>query len=284
MKIQVTLTVEEGKYLIALGTCKHPLFKTTFTTGKILLKGGTTVSRIAKIMVDMPLRICGRITQRGTVTSLNQSIGPHCIMLEKGKRTTIDSDIASESQKMGKGDLVICGANAFDSQGNAVSMVGSAGGGSLGQALCLWYSEGIPILIPVGIEKMIPGNLDEIIIRSGRKGKELSWGMSVGLLPLQGEIITEIEAIKYLAEVECQAIGAGGIGEAQGSVTLEIWGEDSEVKKAISIIRNIKEQDLNVSGTLDSLEECDPICKGCQTHLDCGYRNQTLKTKDTNKA
>lgn len=37
---------------------------------KILLKGGTTVSRIAEIALGIPLRISGRITARGTVASL----------------------------------------------------------------------------------------------------------------------------------------------------------------------------------------------------------------------
>lgn len=279
MKIQVSLTVEEGKYIIALGICQHPLFKKAISEGKVLLKGGSTVSRIAEIKTGKPLRICGRITQRGTVTSLIESSDPHCIMMLQDKWKEIDKDIGLQSQRLRKNDLVICGANAFDSQGNAVSMVGSMGGGSVGQALISWYTEGVPILIPVGIEKMIPGNLDEVIIRSGRKGKDLSWGMSVGLLPLRGEVVTEIEAIKYLANVECHAIGAGGIGEAQGGATLEIWGDDSEVTKIVNIIKDVKEKDLQVSGIMESLEECEPICKGCGRHLSCGYRKRILKAR-----
>lgn len=59
-------------------------------------------------------------------------------------------------------------------------MVGDLGGGNVGKSISLWYSEGASIIIPVGIEKMIPGDLDKIIYRSGRRTKYFSWGMSVG--------------------------------------------------------------------------------------------------------
>jgi len=43
--------------------------------GRIILKGGTTVSAIFEEMVGMPLRISGRITRRGTITAKNTSNG-----------------------------------------------------------------------------------------------------------------------------------------------------------------------------------------------------------------
>jgi len=50
-----------------------------------LLKGGTTVSAIAEELVEIPLRICGRISKRGTVSSQIMSVKhPHSILLEKG--------------------------------------------------------------------------------------------------------------------------------------------------------------------------------------------------------
>ena len=66
--IQFTLTVEEGKALLARGVMQHPRFIEAQQTGKILLKGGTTVSRVAELAIGTPLRISGRITSRGTVS------------------------------------------------------------------------------------------------------------------------------------------------------------------------------------------------------------------------
>ncbi len=278
-KIQCTLNVEEGKQLIALGTCEHPLFKKAVSGGKILLKGGTTVSRIAEMVAGIPLRICGRITGRGTVSDLNPTRQPHSIIVERGKWVNADEDTVGLISGLGPGDLIVCGANAFDAEGRAAIMAGSQSGGDVGLSLSSWYTEGVDIIIPVGIEKMIPGNLDHIISKTGRKGKSLSWGMSVGLFPVKGEIITEIEAVKQLAAVECQAIGAGGLGEARGSVTMEVWGEDGEVDKIIQIVKSIKGSKEYISGTLASLVECRAICKSCGRHVGCGYKSKQLNDK-----
>ena len=277
MKIQFTMLVEESKQLIALGTVKHPKVKKALENGKIILKGGTTVSRIFEILFKKPMRISGRITARGTVTALNYSKEPHTLIIENGKWKNIDEEVSKKIKELGLDDIIICGANAFDHNGKAALMAGSTGGGSIGLSFSFWYTEGVSIIIPVGIEKMIPGDIDEIINKCSRKGKNCLTGMSVGLLPLNGEIITEIEAIKNLADVECQAIGSGGLGEANGSVTLEVWGEDKEVSEILSIIMKIKDEKKYISGNKESLIECHAICKHCSGHIGCGYKNEALK-------
>ena len=145
--------------------------------------------------------------------------------------------MVEEVQKFGRNDLIVCGANAFDANARAALMAGSSGGGIVGQSISAWYSEGAQILIPVGIEKMIPGNLDEIIRKCGKKGQIPILGNGSRPHPLYGEIFTEVEAIKRLAHVDCFPIGAGGLGQAQGSITLEIWGEEGELDKIIDIVK-----------------------------------------------
>lgn len=275
-KIQFTLTVEEGKQMIANGVARHFLTDRSLKRGKVVLKGGTTVSKIAEILIGKALRICGRITGRGTVANLINTDGPHTVLIEKGECKNIDDCVAEEMQGLGPHDLIICGANAIDGEGRAALMAGSPGGGNIGRALSSWYSEGIPILIPVGIEKLIPGSLEEIIGLTGRKGKDLSWGMSVGLMPIQGEVITEIEAVKYLADVECYAIGAGGIDDGQGSITLEARGEDAEIEKLIEIVKSVKDRDCGVSGIKQSLVQCEAPCASCARHIGCGYKSGRL--------
>lgn len=275
-KIQVTLTVEEGKEIIALGVLKHPLLLNAIDMGKIIFKGGTTVSRITEKLLDLPLKISGRITARGTVSSLKALDTPHSILLYDNKWKNIDNTIVEEVKGFTENDLIICGANAFDYKGRAVMMAGSPGGGNVGQSLSSWVSEGASVLIPVGIEKMVPGDLDEIIKKSNRTGKSLSWGMAVGLLPIYGELVTEVEAIKILADVECFVIGAGGLSSAQGSATLEIWGSRIELDKIIGILKTIKSKTTDISGDPESLIECEAICVNCGRHLSCGYKSNSL--------
>lgn len=278
-KIQVTLTVEEGKEIIALGILKHALFLKSFDEGKIIFKGGTTVSKITEKLLGVSLRISGRITTRGTVSSLKALDTPHSILLCNNKWNNIDKTIVEEVNGLTKDDLIICGANAFDYKGKAAMMAGSPGGGNPGESLSSWFSEGASVLIPVGIEKMIPGDLDEIIKKSSRTGKSLSWGMAVGLLPIYGEIFTEVEAIKMLADVECFVIGAGGLVGAQGCATLEIWGSEDELDKIIEILIGVKDGALNISGDEQSLVECRAICVNCGRHLSCGYKSRFLQEK-----
>lgn len=278
MKIQFTLLVEESKKLIALGTIKHNKVKNALKNGKIMLKGGTTVSRISELLTKKAMRISGRISIRGTVTAMNCSQEPHNIIIEKGKWKNIDTDHKNEAKKLGINDVVICGANAFDYNKRAALMVGSEGGGDFtGSYYSSWFSEGASVIVPVGIEKMIPGNIDEIINNCGRKGKNSLTGMSVGLLPIYGEIITEIEAIKILSKVHCQVIGSGGLGQAQGSVTLEVWGEDKQVNKIIRIITRIKNEETFISGSPESLADCIAICRSCSRHIGCSYKNEKIR-------
>jgi hypothetical protein len=275
--IQITLTVEESKSIIALGILKHPLVVAALDKGKILFKGGTTVSKITEKLLGVPLRVSGRITKRGTVSSKDIVQGPHSILYCKGKWVNIDDKIAEESLKLSKNDLVICGANAIDNFGNAAMMAGSPGGGGVGQSIGAWSSEAGNILIPVGIEKMILGDLRNIIKKSNRHGKSISWGMSVGLLPLVGDIFTEIDAIKLLADVDCYPIGSGGLFEANGSITLEIipYTKD-DYEKIIQILKELKSEPSKISGIDESLIECKAPCQNCSRHMGCGYKRKEI--------
>ncbi|MGN9164350.1 hypothetical protein ACTNDY_03545 [Tissierellaceae bacterium HCP3S3_D8] len=276
-KIQVTLTVEEGKEIISMGILNHPVFLSSLEKGKILFKGGTTVSRITEKLIGVPLKISGRITARGTVSSKDIIEGFHSIVYTNGEWFGVDDNIVEIAQKFTENDLIICGANAIDYKGNAAIMAGSPGGGNVGRSLSAWYTEGVKVLIATGLEKMIFGDLDDMVKKASRKGKSMSWGMAVGLMPLPGELFTEIEAIKQLANVECFQIGAGGIGDAQGSITLEIWpSTDKDYDKIIDVLKEVKSKNREISGMKESLIECEAICSNCKRHIGCGYKSQVL--------
>lgn len=126
-------------------------------------------------------------------------------------------------------------------------------------------------IIRAGIQAVDQGQME------GGKGKSMSWGMAVGLMPLPGELFTEIEAIKQLANVECFQIGAGGIGDAQGSITLEIWpSTDKDYDKIIDVLKEVKSKNREISGMKESLIECEAICSNCKRHIGCGYKSQVL--------
>jgi len=268
MRAQITLTVPEGKRLIAKGIAARPDVKRAFRHGRILLKGGTTVSAVCEELCGKPLRISGRVTPRGTKTSKEIEEVWHCVMIEKGSLRNIDGEVEQAVRRLKKGDIVILGANAFDNHGNAAMMIGRALGGGPGLALCGMMAEVNKVIIPIGIEKLAPGNLNDVVKNIGRSEVDLAMGMAVGLIPICGEIYTELEAIKTLAKIHPQIIGRGGIKGAEGAATFIVDGEKKEVLKIFQLIKSLK--GCGESGLEESFEECESG-KKCRFHLACVY-------------
>jgi hypothetical protein len=59
------------------------------------------------------------------------------------------------------------------------------------------------------------------------------------LWPVTGEVFTEIDAIRLLADVEAGLFAAGGICGAEGSVWLGITGTPEQEEKAGKLVKEI---------------------------------------------
>lgn len=270
MKAQIVLTVNESKRLIAKAIVSLPEIKNALEKGKVLLKGGTTVSAIAEELVKIPLRICGRISKRGTVSSQIMSVKhPHSILVEKGKVKNIDNNIVEVVKNLGRGDIIIISGNALDSQKNVGIMAGSVSGGNPGIAVSGMFSEGAEVIIPIGFEKLITGTVRDASIAAGRKDTDVSYGMAVGLIPLYGKVITEKDAVEILADIKCTIIGKGGIMGAEGSTVMVVEGLEKEVEKILKVAEEVRGS--NISGQKESLEECERGNSSCKNHLACIY-------------
>jgi len=270
MRAQLTISVNAGKWLIARGILELPEVKRALKKGKILLKGGTTVSCIAEELVGIKLEICGRITKRGTVAGKNKRCGiPHSILITNGGWENVDDNLTEVVLNLTPEDVIIIGANAIDSEGNAVLMAGSPGGGPPGRALTALMTEGANIIVAAGLEKLIPGRVYDAVSAAGRKKCDFSMGMAVGLMPIKGKIVTELEAIKALADVRVTVIGRGGIKGGEGSTTVIVEGNESQIKTVIQEVLEASKK--HISGNPESLVECSPGCIGCKDDLACYY-------------
>jgi hypothetical protein len=272
MKAQLTISVNAAKWLIAKAIVRMPEVQEAFQNGKILLKGGTTVSCIAEELLGIKLRISGRITKRGTVASFQSIESPHSVLIEKGKWENIDESFFEKVLELGPKDVVIIGANAIDAYGNAAMMAGSPGGGNPGKAIAAMAAEGVKVIIAAGLEKLIPGRISDIINEVGRKTCDFAMGMAVGLIPLYGHVVTEIEALKIISDVKVTVIGRGGIDGAEGSTTILIEGAENSLKAIIKEVVDASKR--HVSGQEESLKECAPGSPGCAYHLSCFYSNK----------
>jgi hypothetical protein len=281
VKVQVTLTPNEAKRLIAKAVSQMPLIREALKNGKILLKGGTTVSAVTEELVGRKLPISGRITPKGTKGSITGLSTLHRLLLDRGepKGLETESDIEEAAVQMGKKDAIITGANALDVNRKAAIMMGRPLGGPAG-LLPKIIARGIPTIITVGWEKLIPCPIEEAIAEAGNESIDMAMGMTVGLIPLLGRVVTETDAVSMLTGVKTTVIGAGGVEGGEGSTTFVMAGKATEVREAWKIVQSVKGAEL--SGVAETLVECHPGCPFCgkqeivgstriPTHRGCAY-------------
>jgi hypothetical protein len=279
MRIQFTLTSPEGKRVIAKGIKAFPFVQKARKQGKILLKGGTTVSAVSEELCGKPMRISGMITPQGTLTSRfkHEIQWAHAQILKGGQIIPLHTreDWEKEVPSFTPEDLVITGANAFDAHGQAAIMAATYAGGSSLPFFQTLLIEGVPFLIAAGLEKLAPGNLGVVIPLAGRKKVDFSYGSAVGLIPVFGRIFTEVEALETLAGVKAWVIGKGGIHGAEGSTTFLVEGPQKEVMKIDKIYQSVKGSGL--SGEPRNLIPCQRGSLSCKTHIGCLYKKGLRK-------
>ena len=270
--IQVSLTPGEAKRIIAEAIAALPEVALARENGRILLKGGTTVSAVSEALSGPLLRISGRISARGALTAVSAAPeNPHCLLLEKGQMRNVDSDLPEVVKSLRPGDLVVVGANAVDSEDNAAMMAGAEGGGPPGDIWTAISTEGASVIVAAGLEKLIPGTIREATIAARRKGVDKSVGMAVGLMPLYGRLITEKSALELLAMVKATVIGKGGVFGGEGSTVLAVEGEAEEVDKIFRLVFELKGS--GISAVPDSIPECTGPNPRCAGHLACVYKS-----------
>ena len=106
MRLQVTLTVPEGKRIIAKGISSLPMVTSALENGNIFLKGGTTVSAVCEELTGKPLSILGRISTRGAVTAETNPGKFHCALIEMGELIDAEPSLDSAVKKLGLEDRV----------------------------------------------------------------------------------------------------------------------------------------------------------------------------------
>ena len=126
---QVTLTVHEAKRIIAKGIAQLDCVQEALKSGKIFLKGGTTVSAVSEELVGRPMRISGRITPAGAKAAQTVTQGFHSVLIHSDKVIDVDARLDETVNELQADDVAVLGANAIDVHGNAALMYGAPLGG-----------------------------------------------------------------------------------------------------------------------------------------------------------
>jgi len=89
----------------------------------------------------------------------------------------------------------------------------------------------------VGLEKRVHGDLHElagVLNLPGVQGPRL--------LPVPGEVVTEIEALKMLTGAQAHLVAAGGVCGAEGAVWLAVTGSAEELRETEKIMAAVSEE------------------------------------------
>jgi hypothetical protein len=137
-----------------------------------------------------------------------------------------------------EGDVIVKGANALNLASKKAGIyIGHPKAGTIGAALQAVVGRRVRLLLPVGLEKRIIGDIDEIarlLNAPGAKGPRL--------MPVSGEIITEIEAVTMLTGAHTELVAAGGIGGAEGACWLSVSGTPEQIEQADSLLKPVSKE------------------------------------------
>jgi hypothetical protein len=278
MRAQISLTVTGAKRIIAKAVASFPEVRKAVQSGKLVLKGGTTVSALCEELGFGPLLVTGRITVLGTMStalSPGESPVPHMVVVEGGAVQDAYGDIQGLLARLGEEDVVVISPNAFDAYGTAATMAGRPGGGPPGAIWAGIQARGVQLILPAGLEKMIPGRIVDAVRAGGQQRVDLAMGACVGLMPILGRIITEIDACLTLGAERATVIGRGGINGAEGATTLVVEGEAERVKEIV--LMALAANKTPTPGLPQSLKDCRPRhSPRCRNHAKCIYHEPGL--------
>ncbi|MFQ5975111.1 MAG: hypothetical protein ACE5J5_02170 [Candidatus Hydrothermarchaeales archaeon] len=241
MKAQVSLTPTESKRLIAKAVKEHQKVKDALENGIVAIALGSTNAFVAEEILGRTIEkeryVAGIVDEKGScVVPAKERIKE--FVLERGK--VIEEGLEDVVNRMGPKDLVIKGGNALDFDGVVGVMLGSETGGTIGRVLGILKARGIPLIIPIGLEKLVPYSISDVSTKTGIYAMDLSTGIPVGIMPVSGEVITELEAFEILVGVETYPMGSGGMGGAEGSHTFLLEGSEEDVEKAFELVKGVK--------------------------------------------
>jgi hypothetical protein len=248
MTKQFLLTPSAGKRLIARAVCSLPSVAAALRDKTIVIIAGTTNGYVAEELLLAAGQAQGfsrnrffrgitlppgfAVSEQGRLADENGFPGD--VVIRKGiwdKGKTI-GDVVDE---LGPGDIVIKGANAVSlSSRQAAILIGHPRCGTIGLAMPAVIGRRVELIIPVGLEKRVDGDLSRIAAMLNAQNAQGCRYYVAG-----GQIVTELDAIRQISGAETELVAAGGICGAEGSCWIAVSGLPGEVEKAQALVASV---------------------------------------------
>lgn len=245
---QFLVTPAAGKRLIGKAMAKHPEILKALKSGTVVIIAGTTNGYIAEeILTDigqaqdfsrsrffrgitLPPNFAA--TAAGKAAPGSEFAGDVVIVNGVWQKGKTIFDVATDLRE---GDIILKGANALDlAKKKAAIYIAHPQAGTTGAALPAVIGRRVRLILPVGLEKRICGDLDEIAAKINAPGVD-----GPRLWPIPGEVFTEIDAILTLTGANASLVAGGGICGAEGGVWLAVSGKSSQVYVAEELLKSI---------------------------------------------
>ena len=257
MLAQIVLTPAESKKLIAKAVARLEAVQQAIKKGIVALHpSSSTYFIVEEITGSKPKTnywVCGVVTPRGMCVEMAMVLGSGLTpredkadpgdlqgtwVIEKGQLGG-EEKLSSLLYRMTASDVYVKGVNALDPEGNVGILFGLEG--SMGYIQAARRKRNFTIIYPAGLEKLIPIPVKQAAKEAKFTRYESGMGMPVGLFPCpSGVTVNEVRAIEILSGASAIPVASGGLGGAEGAITLVLKGKADEVKKALYFVEQSK--------------------------------------------
>jgi len=230
-----------GKRLIGMGMARHASIEAVLTKGTLVIIAGTTNGYVAEEILKVAGQADGFSREgfrRGLTTPPGVKVDKHPfdgdVVLVDGKwdRGKVITDVAGDLKE---GDVVVKGANAVNlCLGRAGVLVGHARCGTAGAAVPAVVGARVKLIVPVGLEKRVTADINDIADKLNAPG-----ATGPRMLPLPGEVFTELDAISLPTGAEVHLVAGGGTFGAEGCVWIAAEGNPEALDSVEQLIQSV---------------------------------------------
>jgi hypothetical protein len=243
---QFLITPAAGKRLIGRAMVSHPAIRSALESGTVAILAGTTNGYVAEELLSSIGQVEG-FSRKGFIRGVTlPPLPPGEKRAGEGAEFPGDVIITGGRWEKGKtifdvvddlkeGDAVLKGANALDPvRKQAAIYIGHPKAGTIGVSLQAAAGRRVRLILPVGLEKRTFSDLMELATRLNVPGVE-----GPRLLPVPGEVFTELDAVSLLTGAQAELVAAGGVCGAEGSVWIAVSGTAEQVMAAQELLKSV---------------------------------------------
>jgi len=243
MRAALAFTPSESKRLIAKAVAAMPEIRSALSDGEIVVAhGSTNIYVVEELLGRCPQReqfISGQVIN-GILCQTAPEDKPPMIRIIRGQLMGPKPTMEETLRGFGASSVFIKGANAVDPDGNAGVLCAHPEGGTIGFAHGIISARGLRLIVPVGLEKLVP-SVPKAARHLGQETLYYHSGLKVGMLTISnGVVVTEIQALQILFDVIAVHVSSGGVNGSEGAVVIAIEGERAELDRAIKFYEGIK--------------------------------------------